>query len=70
MFRVFYFKMNIKKQDELSAAEALLIGKNLNDVRKRIGTAATRAGRKADAVTLVAVSKTMPMAAIEAAYAL
>lgn len=39
---------------------------SLADVRARIGKAAALAGRAADAVTLVAVSKTQPAAAIEA----
>ena len=38
-------------------------------VRARIAAAAQRAGRPADAVTLVAVAKTQPVAAIEAALA-
>ncbi len=36
----------------------------LDDVRARIARAAARAGREADAVTLVAISKTQPVAAI------
>jgi len=39
----------------------------LTKVRARIAAAAARAGRPADAITLVAVSKTKPAAAIEAA---
>ena len=38
-------------------------------VRTRIAAAARRAGRPADAVTLIAVAKTQPVAAIEAALA-
>jgi len=41
---------------------------NLTQVRTRIAAAAARAGRDPQTVTLVAVSKTKPMAAIEAAY--
>lgn len=41
---------------------------NLTTVRARMDAAAGRAGRTPDAVTLVAVSKTHPMADIEAAY--
>lgn len=52
-------------QEVVSAA----IAANLAEVRARIAAAAARAGRPADAVTLVAVSKTHPLAAIEAAYA-
>lgn len=42
---------------------------NLERVRDRMARAAERAGRRADDVTLVAVSKTFPAAAIRAAYA-
>ncbi|RIK56128.1 MAG: YggS family pyridoxal phosphate-dependent enzyme [Chloroflexi bacterium] len=45
------------------------IAENLAQVRARIAAAAARAGRDQAAVTLVAVSKTQPLAAIEAAYA-
>lgn len=45
------------------------IGANLEAVRARIAEAALRAGRDPAAVTLVAVSKTHPLAAIEAALA-
>jgi pyridoxal phosphate enzyme (YggS family) len=41
----------------------------LANVRARIAAAAARAGRPADAITLVAVSKTKPVAAIEATIA-
>ncbi len=41
---------------------------NLADVRERIGRAAARAQRDPAEITLVAVSKTKPMAAIQAAY--
>jgi pyridoxal phosphate enzyme (YggS family) len=43
---------------------------NLADIRARVGQAASRAGRAADDVTLVAVSKTFPAEAIRAAYSL
>jgi PLP dependent protein len=49
------------------AASARLIGDNLAAVRGRIAAAARAAGRPADAVTLVAVSKTHPAAAVRAA---
>ena len=42
---------------------------DLSAVRARIAAAATRAGRVADAVQLVAVSKTHPVTAVRAAYA-
>lgn len=42
---------------------------NLEEIRGRIAAAAIRAQRDPTAITLVAVSKTKPMAAIEAAYA-
>ncbi len=45
------------------------IAANLAAVRARMAAAATRAGRSPDEVLLVAVSKTHPLAAIEAAYA-
>jgi PLP dependent protein len=41
---------------------------NLLRVRERIASAAERAGRRADEITLVAVSKTFPVEAIRAAY--
>ncbi len=47
----------------------LEITANLEHIRERIAAAAQRSGRSADAVQLVAVSKTQPFAAIEAAYA-
>jgi pyridoxal phosphate enzyme (YggS family) len=45
------------------------IADNLRQVRDRIANAAIRAGRKPEDVTLVAVSKTKPVAAVEAALA-
>jgi PLP dependent protein len=44
------------------------ISLNLTRVYTRIAAAAERAGRNPDEITLVAVSKTKPMAAIHAAY--
>ncbi len=44
------------------------IAVNLAHVRERIARAAVRAGRRADEITLVAVSKTFPAEAIRAAY--
>ena len=49
--------------------EAVAIAGRLREVRARIAAAATAAGRPADAVTLVAVSKTKPAAAVAAALA-
>lgn len=46
------------------------IARGLDEVRARIAIAAARAGRRPDDVTLVAVSKTKPVEAIRAAYAL
>src|SRR5512137_1875635 len=43
---------------------------NLARVHERIANAAARAGRKADTITLVAVSKTHPVEALLAAYEL
>src|SRR3546814_1150850 len=45
------------------------IAANLREVRAKIAAAAREAGRDAQAVTLVAVSKTHPAAAVEAALA-
>lgn len=44
------------------------ISTNLTNVRARVAAAAIQAGRAPESVTLVAVSKTKPLAAIEAAY--
>jgi pyridoxal phosphate enzyme (YggS family) len=46
-----------------------VIAANLAMVRQRIAEAAQRVGRAASQITLVAVSKTQPFAAIETAYA-
>jgi pyridoxal phosphate enzyme (YggS family) len=51
------------------ARRAIEIGENLVSVRERMAAAAQAAGRQTDEVQLVAVSKTHPLAAIEAAYA-
>jgi len=45
------------------------IAENLTEVRRRIAGAAEAAGRRAEEVALVAVSKTHPAAAVEAALA-
>lgn len=45
------------------------IAQNLAGVRRRIAAAATSVGRQADAVELLAVSKTHPAAAVRAAHA-
>jgi pyridoxal phosphate enzyme (YggS family) len=52
-----------------SVSDLTQIAANLDAVRGRIATAAQRAGRAPDEVTLIAVSKTHPLEAIEAAYA-
>ena len=44
------------------------ISANLERVRERMARAAERAGRRADEITLVAVSKTFPAEAMRAAY--
>ncbi|MGI9174285.1 MAG: YggS family pyridoxal phosphate-dependent enzyme [Rhodothermales bacterium] len=49
--------------------DASAIAERLAAVRERIAAACERAGRPASSVTLVAVSKTFPLAAVEAAYA-
>lgn len=52
-----------------AAIDPARIAENLAGMRERIATCAVRAGRRAAEVTLVAVSKTHPFGAIEAAYA-
>jgi len=47
---------------------AITIAANLERVRERIARAASRAGRRAEEITVVAVSKTFPPNAIRAAY--
>jgi hypothetical protein len=49
--------------------DALAIAENLSRIRARIAEACARANRPANAVTLVAVSKTNPVEAVEAALA-
>lgn len=51
------------------ATDAAAIRENLAHLRERIAEACLRANRAPDAVTLVAVSKTKPAAAVEAALA-
>jgi hypothetical protein len=46
------------------------IAENLADIRERIAAAAARCGRRAEEITLVAVSKTFPAEAIQRAYEL
>lgn len=48
---------------------ANVVAENLVRIRERIETAARRAGRRAEEITLVGVSKTHPAEAIRAAYA-
>jgi hypothetical protein len=52
------------------ASQDTLIASNLAEIRERIAQSAARAGRKAEDITLVAVSKTFPPAAIRSAYEL
>jgi hypothetical protein len=47
----------------------MLIAENIARVRERIAAAARRAGRNADEITLMGVSKTFPVAPIREAYA-
>ena len=49
-------------------AESTLIAANLERVRERIARAAERTGRRADEITIVAVSKTFPAEAIRTAH--
>ena len=46
-----------------------MIRENLDTVQNHIASAASKAGRKAEEVTLIAVSKTKPVSMIEEAYA-
>ena len=48
---------------------SLSIAENISHVRERIAAAARRAGRNADEITLMGVSKTFPAEAIREAYA-
>jgi pyridoxal phosphate enzyme (YggS family) len=50
-------------------AQTAAIASNVESVRERIAQAAARAGRRAEEITLVAVSKTFPADSIRAAYA-
>jgi uncharacterized pyridoxal phosphate-containing UPF0001 family protein len=50
------------------ATEKSAIAENLERIRERVARAAGRAGRRAEDVTIVAVSKTFPFEAIRAAY--
>ncbi|HEX4173270.1 MAG TPA: YggS family pyridoxal phosphate-dependent enzyme, partial [Acetobacteraceae bacterium] len=52
-----------------TANDIAAIADNLRRVRARIADAAIRAGRRPEDVTLVAVSKTKPIAAVRAALA-
>lgn len=54
--------------DQANTVDASAIRKRLEDVRERIEQACQRAGRRSSEVTLVGVSKTFPLAAVEAAY--
>ncbi len=47
---------------------ANVIGENLLRIRERMAAAASRAGRRAEEITLIGVSKTHPAEAIRAAY--
>jgi PLP dependent protein len=49
-------------------AESSAIAGNLERIRERVARAAGRAGRRAEDVTIVAVSKTFPFEVIRAAY--
>jgi len=46
------------------------MAKNLEEILERIAAATSRCGKRADEITLVAVSKTFPVEAIRAAYEL
>ncbi|MGB8324540.1 MAG: YggS family pyridoxal phosphate-dependent enzyme [Candidatus Acidiferrum sp.] len=51
-----------------AAMSATTIQENIAQVKERIATAATRAGRKPEEITLIGVSKTHPASAIQEAY--
>ena len=53
----------------LAGVSANVVAENLVRIRERIETAARRAGRRAEEITLIGVSKTHPAEAIRAAYA-
>jgi pyridoxal phosphate enzyme (YggS family) len=53
----------------LAGVSANVVVENLVRIRERIETAARRAGRSAEEITLIGVSKTHPAEAIRAAYA-
>jgi pyridoxal phosphate enzyme (YggS family) len=53
----------------LVPASVMSIAENIARIRERIAAAAQRAGRDADAITLMAVSKTFPVPALRDAYA-
>jgi len=52
----------------LATPQREALAENLAAVRERVAAAARRSGRSAEAVTLVAVSKTKPLAAVVAAW--
>jgi pyridoxal phosphate enzyme (YggS family) len=53
----------------LAGVSANVVAENLARIRERIEMAARRAGRRAEEITLIGVSKTHPAEAIRAAYA-
>jgi len=54
--------------EETKSVDTRAIAERLESVRERIEQACQRAGRRADEITLVAVSKTFPLDVIEAGY--
>src|SRR5215467_15153267 len=54
--------------NEQAASRVDRLAANLMQVRSAIAEAAQRSGRSADAITLVAVSKTMPVELVQMAY--
>jgi len=61
--------MSRKDDEQEPAVDGEAIAERLAEVRRRIDAAARSAGRDPSEVTLVAVSKTMPAAAVAAAWA-
>lgn len=56
--------------DTVTDAETDALARHIHDARQRVAAAAARGGRPAEDVLLVGVSKTVPAALIQAAYAL
>ncbi|MCD6289513.1 MAG: YggS family pyridoxal phosphate-dependent enzyme, partial [Anaerolineae bacterium] len=60
----------MSEEKGIAAVDREMLAANIARVRERIATAAARAGRRPEEITLVAVSKTHPAAAVVAAWEL